>query len=203
MHTGFEIGCRRTSYFKANGLPPECPSFYLGCSGGFLLENQMTDQELYERAHQLFNVVDGQLIWKIDRKHTRCKAGMRAGCINPKDFYRQVSINNKTYKEHRIIFLMHHGYLPPMVDHKNRIHDSNNIENLRAADKHTNQYNSPAKSWGCGLKGARFDKSRNKWMASIRTKTKRKFLGRFDTAEEAHEAYKKAAIELHGEFACY
>lgn len=161
----------------------------------------MTDKELYNRAHEFFNLIDGKLIWKIDRKHTTCKVGMRAGCINPKNFYRQVYIDNKKYLEHRIIFLMNHGYLPPMVDHINQIVDDNRIENLRAADKHTNQYNSPAKSWGCGFKGVTLDKSRNKWMTSIRTKTRRIFLGRFDTSEEAHEAYKKAALELHGEFA--
>lgn len=161
--------------------------------------NHMNEQELYKRAHEFFILVDGKLIWKINRAH--CKAGMRAGCVNPRNFYRQVYIDNKKYLEHRIIFLMYHGYLPPMVDHINQVVSDNRIENLRAADKHTNQYNSPAKSWGCGLKGVRFDKSRNKWMTSIRTKEKRKFLGRFDTAEEAHEAYKKAALELHGEFA--
>ena len=96
---------------------------------------------------------------------------------------------------------MHHGYLPTMVDHINQVVEDNRIENLRAADKHTNQYNTPAKSSGCGLKGVRFDKSRNKWMTSIRTKQKRIFLGRFKTAEEAHEAYKAAALKYHGEFA--
>jgi hypothetical protein len=161
----------------------------------------MTEQELYARAHEFFNLVDGKLIWKINRKHTVCKIGMRAGCVNPGNFYRQVHIDNKKYLEHRIIFLMYHGYLPPMVDHINQVVDDNRIENLRAADKHTNQYNTPAKSWGCGLKGVCFDKSRNAWVTSIRVFKKRLYLGRFNTPEEAHEAYKAAALKYHGEFA--
>jgi hypothetical protein len=159
----------------------------------------MTEQELYTRAHEFFNLVDGKLIWKINRK--RCKIGMRAGCVNPRNFYRQVYIDNKKYMEHRIIFLMHHGYLPPMVDHINQVVGDNRIENLRAANKYTNQYNTAAKSNGCGLKGARFHKPGNVWISSIRVLTKRIHLGSFKTAEEAHEAYKKAALELHGEFA--
>jgi hypothetical protein len=170
-----------------------------GVQAVFFWGIHMSEQELYKRAHEFFNLVDGKLIWKIDRK--RCKIGMRAGCVNPGNFYRQVYIDNKKYMEHRIIFLMHYGYFPPMIDHINQIKDDNRIENLRAADKHTNQYNSPAKSWGCGLKGVTFDKSRNKWIANIRTKDNRKFLGRFKTPEEAHEVYKKAALDLHGEFA--
>jgi hypothetical protein len=41
----------------------------------------------------------------------------------------------------------------------------------------------------------------NPYKAEIRVLGKRMFLGSYPTAEEAHEAYKKAAIEHHGEFA--
>lgn len=159
----------------------------------------MTEQELYKRAHEFFNLVDGKLIWKIDRK--RCKIGMRAGCVNPGNFYRQVYIDNKKYLEHRIIFLMHYGYLPPMVDHINQVVGDNRIENLRASDKYTNQQNSGPKQSISGLKGARFDKSRNRYLSDIRVFKKRIHLGTYKTAEEAHEAYKVAALKYHGEFA--
>jgi hypothetical protein len=161
----------------------------------------MTDQELYIRAHEFFTYKDGALYWKIDRKHTTCKVGMRAGGLSKSSIYRTVSINNKQRLEHRIIFLMCNGYLPEMIDHKNGDKTDNRIENLRASDKYTNQQNVGASKYGCGLKGAKRDRSRNKWVASIRVKKTRLFLGRFDTAEEAHEAYKAAAVKYHGEFA--
>ena len=50
-----------------------------------------------------------------------------------------------------------------------------------------------------GYKGVRLFK--NKWGARIQVKGERKFLGLFNTAEEAAKAYDVAAMELHGEFA--
>lgn len=52
-----------------------------------------------------------------------------------------------------------------------------------------------------GYKGVTWDKREQKWRARIGKEGKRKHLGYFDTAEEAHEAYKNAAPEYHGEFA--
>lgn len=160
----------------------------------------MTHQELYTRAHELLEYKDGCLYWKVYRAH-KAKAGMRAGSLSKSSIYRGVYIDDWRYSEHRIIFLMHHGYLPEMIDHINCIKTDNRIENLRASDRYTNQQNTYAMSTGCGLKGARYDKSRDLWMSSIRVYKKRIFLGRFKTKEEAHEAYKEAAKKYHGEFA--
>lgn len=160
----------------------------------------MTHQELYTRAHELLEYKDGCLYWKVYRGH-KAKAGMRAGCFSKSSVYRSISIDNKTYIEHRIVFLMINGYLPEMVDHGNGQKTDNHAGNLRDSNKYTNQQNTKAMSTGCGLKGARFDKSRNLWMSSIRVMKKRIFLGRFKTKEEAHEAYKAAAIKYHGNFA--
>lgn len=156
---------------------------------------------MYSRAHEFFTYKDGALYWKIDRKHTKCKVGMRAGTFSKSSIYRQIVIDKKAYLEHRIIFLMCNGYLPEMIDHKNGNKTDNRIENLRASNKYTNQQNVGASKYGCGLKGATFDKSRNLWKATIRVYKKRLFIGRFKTAEQAHEAYKAAAVKYHGEFA--
>lgn len=53
------------------------------------------------------------------------------------DGYRQVRIafgqHIKSVYEHRIKFLLAHGWLPASIDHVNRVRHDNRIENLRAA----------------------------------------------------------------------
>jgi hypothetical protein len=54
-----------------------------------------------------------------------------------------------------------------------------------------------------GLKGAHFDKYRNSWKSAIRVEGKNINLGRYPTAQLAHESYMKAAALHYGEFACH
>ena len=87
------------------------------------------------------------------------------------------------------------------VDHINHDTLDNRKCNLRLATKSENMMNRRrAKSNSSGLKGV-YKKSKNKWYAIITVRGERINLGTFDTSEEAHEAYCKAALELHGEFA--
>lgn len=43
----------------------------------------------------------------------------------------------------------------------------------------------------------------NKWTARITNRNKRIYLGTFATELEAHEAYKKASLKIHGDFSVY
>jgi hypothetical protein len=52
-----------------------------------------------------------------------------------------------------------------------------------------------------GFKGVTFNRRRRKFQAQICVATKRHFLGYFPTAELAHRAYRRAARQMHGEFA--
>lgn len=47
-----------------------------------------------------------------------------------------------------------------------------------------------------GIKGVHFDKDRGKWVAQITFKGKWKFLGRYDTIQEAAEARREAEQEI-------
>lgn len=60
--------------------------------------------------------------------------------------------------------------------------------------------NSIKKNNSTGYRGVSFDKSRNKYVAQIAFKKKHYHLGRYDTAEEASDAYQEAKKKLHGEF---
>ncbi len=86
-------------------------------------------------------------------------------------------------------------------DHKNGNTLDNRRSNLRLATHSQNQHNKGLQSNNTsGYKGVTFSKTHKKWRANIQIDNKKKFLGLFDTPEQAHKAYCKAAKELHGEF---
>jgi len=73
--------------------------------------------------------------------------------------------------------------------------------NLRSATRSQQQHNQRrSMSNTTGYKGV--SKFRNgKYRARIRVNWKSYYIGTFDSPEDAWEAYKEAAIRLHGEFA--
>lgn len=156
-----------------------------------------------EYLNELFEYRDGMIFWKIKTGQAQQKIGDRAGS-QKKDGYRNVCINRKLYKEHRVIWFMHYGETDSWIDHKDRNPANNRIENLRLSTPGQNTHNQKMHRRNkSGFKGVSFNKAMSKWHARIYLDRKLNHLGFFDTVQEAHEAYKKAAIELHGEFANY
>ncbi len=101
---------------------------------------------------------------------------------------------------HRIIWKMMTGFDPRWeIDHINGVRHDNRWENLREATRKQNNHNMPIRSDNrAGFKGVGF--SRGRYVARIIKDGKKHYLGSFWSPEEASEAYKKAAIELHAEF---
>ena len=88
------------------------------------------------------------------------------------------------------------------ADHWNRNKADNQRGNLRVCTQLENKKNiGRRKSNTAGYKGVTFDKKTGRWIAQRTCDNKLHFLGRFTSPEIAHEAYKKAALEMHGEFA--
>ena len=85
------------------------------------------------------------------------------------------------------------------VDHKNRIKADNRLDNLRPANYQLNAANRAYIGGNSGVKGVY--KRGDKFETGIKVNQKRIYLGRFNTLEEAAEAYKQASIEHFGEFA--
>jgi hypothetical protein len=90
------------------------------------------------------------------------------------------------------------------VDHINLNKIDNRRINLRVCSKQQNAMNRDIHiSNKSGYKGVCYHKRNKKYMASI-TKNKKKIcIGYFSSAQEASEAYKKASIDIHGEYSIF
>lgn len=130
-------------------------------------------------------------------------AGKRAGRDVPnKNGYLEIGIDYKLYLSHRLAWLYMTGEWPSdEIDHKDTNKSNNIWTNLREATGSQNGYNCIVrKNSKAGLKGVSICNG-SQIMSSICVDGKSIYLGTFATAEEAHEAYKRAAEKYHGEFA--
>lgn len=129
------------------------------------------------------------------------KAGQAAGYVCHVG-YRRILVGRRQYLAHRLAWLYVYGYMPDYVDHINGQRDDNRICNLRPATQSQNIANSKrATDNRSGFKGASWNSKNQRWVGFIRINGVNKYLGQFDTAQEAHDAYMKAAIAAFGEFA--
>lgn len=143
-----------------------------------------------------YDPLTGILRWKDGRSNM--VQGSLAGCVHGSG-YKVVTINSKTHKLHRIVWIMLFGQIPDgfYIDHINGNKIDNRLENLRLATSSQNQQNRPApKNSSSGYRGVTWHKVVNKWMARICHKGKRTTIGFFDNAEDAYEAYKQEAKKL-------
>ena len=159
------------------------------------------DEITQEVVHRLFDYSEqtGELTHKTQAAR-RINMGDVAGHLHSTG-YVTVAIKGKAYKAHKLVWLWQTGKYPKHdVDHINGNRSDNRWSNLRKATRGQNCANrtTPVKS-AAGYKGV---VSRgNSHSARIRTPGKVHHLGSFPTPEAAAQAYDKAAIKLHGEFA--
>lgn len=110
--------------------------------------------------------------------------------------YLKTCFDKKRYSIHRLVYeLFGTDWNPELcIDHINQDKTDNRIENLRMATRQENNRNTKKKNKN-GLTGV-YLKPNGKFVSRI----KNIYLGTFDTAEEAHEAYKVKAKDLYGDF---
>jgi hypothetical protein len=147
----------------------------------------MTQQE----ALELFAYQNGALTWKATNKP--------AGALKRNGYY-LVKHKGKFIGLHRIVFLMHNGYLPEMVDHIDGNNRNNAIENLRAATRAQNNMNS--KIYASNTSGFRnVYRDRHKYAVRLKIDGRLRSFGRFEDAEFADLVAAEARAKFHGQFA--
>jgi len=110
--------------------------------------------------------------------------------------------NKKYIRTHQLIAMAFLNHKPDnynlVIDHIDRDKGNNILSNLRIVTQRVNTVNHGRKTTS-KYTGVCFDKSRNKWMASIHVNKKTVNLGRFDKEIEAHLAYKKYLKSIENE----
>ena len=153
-------------------------------------------------ALRLFEYRNGKLYCKVKTspKSNKFKVGDEIGSLTASE-YLTTKINYKINYVHKIIFLMHHGYIPQIVDHIDGNTLNNRIENLRAANLSQNQHNRTIdKKNTSGFKNVSWCKRTKKWQVTLACNKKQIAFGRFDDIELADLVAQEARDKHHKEF---
>lgn len=140
----------------------------------------------------------GVFIWQVVRSGGRAKPGVQAGAKPNVYGYIKIGIDGQWYPAHRLAWFYVYGEWPKkFIDHIDGQKTNNRIKNLRDVSTSVNMQNrkiAPSHSV-TGLLGA--TPSRGRFQSTIKDGDGHKFLGRFDTAEEAHQVYLTAKRKMH------
>lgn len=150
------------------------------------------------------------LRWKI-KSSFRTNIGDMAGSLDKSRGYYRIMINGKSYKNHRIVFFLHHGYCPKVLDHIDGRTENNNINNIREATTEQNNQNAKVrKDNSCGVKGI-YTHRRKKypdieyWVLKINKNKKTAFRQEYRkdkySLEQVTKIIEEKRVEIHGDFA--
>lgn len=138
----------------------------------------------------------GRLSWAI-KPCARMNTGDRAGSLKASG-YRDVRFRGSPQKEHRVIWLWVHGDWPKHdIDHINGVKDDNRIVNLRDVTTAVNLENQKRPRQSAPYVGVSWHKAQRKWQASITSGGCQFYIGMFETAELARDAYLAAKAVHH------
>lgn len=146
---------------------------------------------LAQRFAQRVTLADGDGCWGWTGLHDRLG-------------YSRIHGKAGTTYAHRLSYGLMVGPTPEgmELDHICRNRGCVNPAHLRPCTHSENLCNVAARAGTkSGLKGVSWHKAQGKWASRIMVNGRSTSLGYFTDPNEAHEAYRKAARELHGEFA--
>jgi hypothetical protein len=142
-----------------------------------------------EELWELFSLdpFTGTLYW--NKHFSRARIGKPFGC-KFSNGYIVGEIANSKYAAHRLVWKWIHGEDPIEIDHIDHNRTNNAPWNLRSVTRSGNHCNrSGVKGWTMTKEG--------KYRALICVHGVQRYLGHFETAEEARAAYDKEARVLH------
>jgi len=140
----------------------------------------------------------GLFRWRFERKYGLIKPWTEAGWAD--GGYTRIQIGSKSHLAHRLAWLYEFGVWPSKdIDHINGNRADNRLCNLRDVSRKINTQNRKAASSNnsCGLLGVSAHGKTGRFVAGIYIHGKRKHLGIFDTAQQAHDAYLTAKRKSH------
>jgi hypothetical protein len=166
----------------------------------------VTEDEL--KSELYYDQETGIFMWKYcssRRTHLNSRLTGKTAGWNTNQGYICVTIHGIKYLAHRLAWFYVNGQWPrDQIDHINGVRNDNRIANLREASNAENRQNAKRNCNNkSGFKGVSLKSYRggSKWVAQFMVCGKQKYLGLFDTPEDAHQAYCNAAFEVRGKFA--
>lgn len=150
----------------------------------------MTQARLMELLD--YDPSEGIFRWKAPQSN-RVRVGDEAGSV-ASNGRRYISLDGGHHMAHRLAWLYVYGkWSDKHVSAIDGDYLNLRIDNYREETAASIAWRGVRRSGSSGIKGVSWDKSKNKWLAYITRDYRRVHLGRYDTKEQAAEAYKRAA----------
>lgn len=164
------------------------------------IQNKLTQKRLKELL--CYEPDTGLLIWLVKNHHNAPSVGSLAGHICKRG-YRLIKIDGKNYRAGRLAWLYMEGYFPENdIDHINRIKSDDRWKNLRHVSRQCNVRNCDILNTNTsGITGVYWDKSKQRWKATIVIFYRKFYLGSFKKKLNAAKARWKAELK-HGFQSC-
>jgi hypothetical protein len=155
--------------------------------GALIMSSLLSQNEIKELLS--YDELTG--IFKWSKKRRGIKVNVALGTDNGFGYLR-ITVLGKQYYAHRLAWLYVYGKWPKYeIDHINGNRSDNRIKNLRditqisnCQNRNSHQSNSESK-----IMGVSWHKKAKKWQAHICIYKERKYLGLFNSIDEAHKKY--------------